>query len=140
MLKDHRHITTIRVRYAETDRMGVAYHSRFIEWFEVARTEFLREAGIPYTDWEAKGYGLPVTEVHVHYHRPARYDDELTLITTLTELNTASMVAACEVRRDDEPQPLAGGWVKLALVGPNGRPARFPEEYRKVMEGFVQGK
>ena len=80
--------TTIRVRYAETDQMGVVYHSNFFPWFESARAESIRELGYTYADMEKMGVIMPVVDVHCRYLRPARYDDLLTIKTTLKELPT----------------------------------------------------
>ena len=78
--------TRIRVRYAETDQMGVVYHSNFFPYFESARTESIRELGFTYADMEKMGVIMPVVDVHCRYIRPARYDDLLTIRTSLKEL------------------------------------------------------
>ena len=78
--------TQIRVRYAETDQMGVVYHSNFFPYFESARTESIRELGFTYADMEKMGVIMPVVDVHCRYIRPARYDDLLTIKTSLKEL------------------------------------------------------
>ena len=78
--------TRIRVRYAETDQMGVVYHSNFFPYFESARTESIRELGFTYADMEKMGVIMPVVDVHCRYYRPARYDDLLTIRTSLKEL------------------------------------------------------
>jgi len=78
--------TRIRVRYAETDQMGVVYHSNFFPYFESARTESIRELGFTYADMEKMGVIMPVVDVHCRYLRPARYDDLLTIRTSLKEL------------------------------------------------------
>jgi acyl-CoA thioester hydrolase len=78
--------TQIRVRYAETDQMGVVYHSNFFPYFESARAESIRELGFTYADMEKMGVIMPVTDVHCRYLRPAKYDDLLTIKTTLREL------------------------------------------------------
>ena len=78
--------TTLRVRYAETDQMGVVYHSNFFPWFESARAESIRELGYTYADMERMGIIMPVVDVHCRYLRPARYDDLIRIKTTLKEL------------------------------------------------------
>jgi acyl-CoA thioester hydrolase len=78
--------TKIRVRYAETDQMGVVYHSNFFPYFETARTESIRQLGFTYADMERMGVIMPVVDVHCRYLRPARYDDLLTVKTILKEL------------------------------------------------------
>ena len=78
--------TPVRVRYAETDQMGVVYHSNYFPWFESARAESIRELGFTYADMEKMGLIMPVVDVHCRYLRPARYDDLLTIKTVLKEL------------------------------------------------------
>ncbi|MBK6935923.1 MAG: acyl-CoA thioesterase [Chitinophagaceae bacterium] len=78
--------TKVRVRYAETDQMGVVYHANYFLYFETARAESIRELGFTYADMEKSGIIMPVVDVHCKYMRPARYDDLLTIITTLKEL------------------------------------------------------
>lgn len=77
--------TQIRVRYAETDMMSIAYHGSYLPWLEIGRTEMLRENGFPYVELERLGYRLPVLEAHVNYKRPALYDDVVTIETAITE-------------------------------------------------------
>ena len=74
------YVTTLRVRYAETDRMGVVYHANYLVWFEVGRTDLLRGLGWTYREMEESGVMLPVIEAHCEYRRPARYDDPLIVI------------------------------------------------------------
>jgi len=78
--------TKLRVRYAETDQMGVVYHSNYFPWFESARAESIRQLGYTYADMEKMGVIMPVVDVHCRYLRPARYDDLVTIKTTLKEL------------------------------------------------------
>ncbi|GAA3401646.1 thioesterase family protein [Paenibacillus hodogayensis] len=78
----HRHV--IRVRYQETDQMGVAYHANYINWFEIGRTELIRERGLSYRSIEEKGLYLPVVELESNFRQPARYDDLLHLYTRIT--------------------------------------------------------
>lgn len=78
--------TTIRVHYALTDQMGVVYHARYIEFYEIGRTEAIRQLGVSYKDIEASGVIMPVVDVHSKFLRPARYDDLLTVKTSLKEL------------------------------------------------------
>ena len=75
-------VSTVRVRYAETDQMGVAYHANYFVWFEVGRTDWLRTFGVTYRDLEAEGFLLPVIEAHCEYRASARYDDDLRITST----------------------------------------------------------
>jgi acyl-CoA thioester hydrolase len=115
---------TIRVRYAETDRMGLLHHANYLVYFEQARTELLRTMGATYRDLEDQGYLLVLTKVEVRYKRPARYDDLLT-IRTLVEKTTAVRIDhRYEVLRDGEL--LAEGSSTLACVDRTGRPQALP--------------
>ncbi|MGC8750276.1 acyl-CoA thioesterase [Hydrotalea sp.] len=80
--------TQIRVRYAETDQMNVVYHGNYVQYFEVGRTESIRQLGFTYKDIEAMGIIMPIVEIHTKYLRPAHYDDLLTITTTLKNLPT----------------------------------------------------
>src|ERR1700680_4515708 len=111
---------TIRVRYAETDRMGLLHHANYLVYFEQARTELLRSQGLTYKDFEDQGFLLVLTKVEVRYKRPARYDDLLTIRTTVAR-NTMVRIDHCyEVFRDGEL--LAEAESTLACVDRSGRP------------------
>ncbi|HEY8996039.1 MAG TPA: thioesterase family protein [Lacunisphaera sp.] len=116
--------TQISVRYAETDMMGIVYHGNYLPWFEVGRTTLLRECGLPYKELEAQGYHLPVIEVGVKYHRPALYDDMLTIVTRLKERPTLRVHLDYEVRRGDEL--LVTGFTTHAFINKAGEPVRPP--------------
>src|SRR5438105_3963445 len=103
-----RHRETVRVRYADTDQMGVVYYANYLRYFEVARAEWLREGGLPYRAVEEEGAMLPVIEAHVRYLAPARYDDLLAIDCGPSEVRHASARFAYEVRRDG--RLLAEGW------------------------------
>ncbi|PIS44167.1 MAG: acyl-CoA thioesterase, partial [Ignavibacteria bacterium CG08_land_8_20_14_0_20_37_9] len=81
-----KHISTIRVRYADTDKMQFVYNGKYLEYFEVGRTELLRSLGLPYSEVEEQGYQLPVVEASVKYKSPAHYDDLLEIETMVKEL------------------------------------------------------
>lgn len=90
----------VRVRYAETDAMGVVYHANYLAWFEVGRTEWLRQQGVPYTEFEARGLFVPVVEVQARYLSPARYDDVLQIETTVSDLSPARVTFAYRISRE----------------------------------------
>lgn len=126
----------VRVRYCECDPMGVAHHSACIPWFEMGRTELLRTSGITYADMEAAGVFLVVTRIETRYHAPARYDDDLILITRVTGGGRARIDHAYELYRFD-PEPPAGrgrgrtdllctATSTLACVDATGRPRPLP--------------
>jgi acyl-CoA thioester hydrolase len=120
--------TTIRVRYAETDRMGLLHHANYLVYFEQARTELLRARGLTYKDFEDQGYLLVLTKVEVRYKRPARYDDLLTIRTFVERTTAVRIDHRYEVYRDDEL--VAQASTTLACVDRDGRPQALPEVLR----------
>lgn len=123
--------TTIQVRYAETDMMGIVYHGSYLPWFEVGRTTLLKENGLPYRQLEADGFRLPVLEVGVKYIRPALYDDTITIVTRLKELPSLRIHLEYEVLRGDEL--LVTGFTKHAFVNHSGQPVRPPPAFVQRM-------
>ena len=113
----------VRVRYAETDQMGVVYHANYLVWFEVGRTDLLRQLGWTYRELELAGVQLPVIEVECRYHRPARYDDEIEIRTTEFDYEA--------VRLQDDVVT-ASGRTLHAAVTPDGRPTRLPERVKEL--------
>ncbi len=122
--------TRVRVRYAETDRMGVVYYANYLVWFEVGRTEWLRNTGWTYREMEQEGISLPVIEAHCEYRRAARYDDELDIRTTATLLTPVRVRFDYEVFRGTEPAPVAAGYTVHAALDTSGRPCRLPARVR----------
>ena len=126
--------TTVRVRYAETDKMGVAYHANYFVWFEVARCDLLRALGSTYRDLEARGVMLPVIEARCEYRTPARYDDDLEIRTSGALLSPARVEFTYAVRRTADGAALAEGRTVHAAVDLQGRPRRLPADVRAVLE------
>src|SRR5437660_3033345 len=120
--------TTIRVRYAETDRMGLLHHAHYLVYFEQARTELLRSFGLTYRDLEDKGYLLVLTKVEVRYKRPAYYDDLLTIRTTVERTTAVRIDHRYEVFC--EGRLVAEATSTLACVTREGRPQALPELLR----------
>jgi acyl-CoA thioester hydrolase len=125
-------ISTIRVRYAETDKMGVVYYANYLVWFEVARAELLRSLGWSYREMEHDGVTLPVIEAHCEYHRPAKYDDEIEVRTEGRMLSPVRMEFLYQVVRREDQTLSASGRTVHAAVNPQGRPCRLPLRIRKV--------
>ena len=119
------HEITFRVRYAETDRMGLLHHANYIVYFEMGRTELLRQRGISYRDIEDSGHLLVVVEVGCKFKRPAYYDDLLTLRTTVERVTHVKIVHRYEVFRDGVL--LAEGHSTLACVDREGKPRALPD-------------
>jgi acyl-CoA thioester hydrolase len=119
---------TIRVRYAETDRMGLVHHANYLVYFEQGRTELLRAGGFNYKDLEDQGFFLVLTKAEVHYRRPARYDDLLTIRTSVTRVTTVRIDHRYEILRDNAL--LAEGSTTLACVDHEGRVQLLPNYLR----------
>ena len=128
----------INVRYAETDMMGVVYHGNYLAWFEVGRTQLLRECGVVYRDLEAQGYLLPVVEVGAKYLRPALYDDTITVITTLAEKPLLRIRLDYEVKRGDEL--LVTGFTVHGFINKQAEPVRPPAIFAEKMRQIFSGK
>ncbi len=122
------HESQIRVRYAETDRMGLLHHANYFVYFEAGRTEMLRARGVSYRDVEDTGFFLVIIDLGCKYKRPARYDDLLTLRTTVERVTHVKIVHKYELFRDGEL--LAEGHSTLACVDRDGRPQALPEILR----------
>jgi acyl-CoA thioester hydrolase len=122
----------VRVRYAETDKMGVVYYANYLVWFEVGRADLLRSLGWTYREMEHAGVALPVIEAHCEYHRGARYDDELDVRTEGRMLSAVRMEFTYEVVRRHDGARAASGRTVHAAVGPDGRPCRLPARIREV--------
>ena len=125
-------VSTVRVRYAETDKMGVVYYANYFVWFEVARAELLRSLGWSYREMENEGVALPVIEAQCAYHKPAKYDDELDVKAEGEMLSPVRMQFTYEVVRRGDTAPTASGRTVHAAVDLNGRPCRLPERIRTV--------
>jgi acyl-CoA thioester hydrolase len=126
--------SVIRVRYAETDKMGVVYYANYFVWFEVARADLLRSLGWTYREMEHDGVSLPVIEAHCEYRRPARYDDEMEVRTKGRMLSPVRMEFTYEVVRCDDQSIAASGHTIHAALDPAGKPCRLPERIRRVFE------
>ncbi|MEZ6195022.1 MAG: thioesterase family protein [Planctomycetota bacterium] len=127
------HRTEIRVRYADTDRAGVVYHANYLVFFEVGRTEMMRELGCPYSALEARGFVMPVIESRLAFRAPARYDDRLTVESELLEVERVRFKIGTRVIHAETDKVLAEGWLRLACTGPDGRPTPIPEDARRLM-------
>ncbi len=125
---DHEGLHRLRVRYCETDQMGVAHHGSYIDWFEEARTEWLRELGKTYRAWEEEGVFLQVVEVDVRYHRPTTYDDEVVIRTRCSDRGRASITLDYEARIGETDVVAATGRTKLACVDSDGKLRRLPRD------------
>lgn len=119
-----------RVPYADTDQMGFVYYANYLVYFERGRNELLRQCGLPYAQLEREGIMLPVIEAHVSYHRPARYDDLLTIVTRTVECKGIRLKIECDIRRDDEI--LITGYTWHAITDVHGKPQRMPDSIKQL--------
>jgi acyl-CoA thioester hydrolase len=126
-------ISRVRVRYAETDQMGVVYYANYFVWFEVGRTDLLRAAGWSYREMEEEGFQLPVIQAQCAYRAPARYDDELEITTSGTSVSPVRVQFAYEVVRCADQTTIATGTTIHATLDRNGRPCRLPERVKSVL-------
>ena len=125
--------TTLRVRYAETDAMGIVYHANYIVWFEVGRGEYMRQMGGNYAEWEAQGIFLPVAEVWARFPAPTRYGDVVKVRTWVEEVRSRGVTFDYEVAKDD--QILTTGWTKHVCVDAEGRVRTLPPKLRAMLRG-----
>ena len=125
--------TRLRVRYADTDRMGVVYYANYLVWFEVGRTEWLRETGWTYRDMESDGLALPVIEAHCEYRQPARYDDEIEITTRATLLSPVRLRFDYEITRVADDTLSAAGHTIHAAIDHAGKPCRMPARVREIL-------
>jgi acyl-CoA thioester hydrolase len=121
------------VRYAETDRMGVVYYANYLVWFEVGRTEWLRETGWTYRTMEDEGLSLPVIEAHCSYKRSAAYDDELEIRTTGRRLSGVRLAFDYEIVRRSDAAVVATGHTVHATLDRAGRPVRLPARVKELL-------
>lgn len=125
-MSDDSHTTEIRVRYCETDAMGLLHHGNYINYFEIARTDLFRVQGGDYRAMEERGFFFVVVKVEVNYKSPARYDDMLNVTATLTQKTGAKLIHDYEVKRGDTL--VATGKSILACVDKDGTVQRLTEE------------
>jgi len=127
--------TTLRVRYAETDTMGIVYHANYLIWFEVGRGDYFRALGQDYGRWEEEGYLLPVSEAYARYHAPARYGETITVSTRVQQVRSRSITLAYEVHAADTQQLLASGWTKHICSDHQGHACRLPKAMTESLAG-----
>ncbi len=123
----------VRVRYSETDQMGVAYYANYLAWFEVGRTEWLRETGWTYRDMEAGGLALPVITAHCDYRTGARYDDELEVRTRARLASPIRLAFDYDIVRRGDAATVATGYTVHATIDRTGRPVRLPARVKELL-------
>ena len=122
--------TRFRVRYAETDQMGVVYYANYLVWMELGRAEYCRASGIRYRDMELEdGVRLAVVDAHCRYLQPARYDEEIVVKTEISAANRRMVEFHYEMREAESGRALATGETKHIFLGSNMKPVKLPEKY-----------
>jgi len=133
------HETTFRARYGETDQMGIIYHPNYYIYFEIGRTEFLREmGGMSYKDMEGAGVMLPIVETHCRYKVPAKYDDELIVRTMIKDMTAARITFSYQLIRAADEVLLAEGETTNAFVNMEGRPINLKKKYPDIYERLLK--
>jgi acyl-CoA thioester hydrolase len=132
-----RSVIEVRVRFGETDLMGIVHHSSYVSYFEVARIEWLRRRGLSYATWAGRGIHLPVVELELKYKTPARFDELLVVDTLLDEVRAASLRFRYRIVRQPQPgaadQLIAEGATRLACINDEGALRRFTDEMIAVL-------
>lgn len=124
--------TTIRVRYKDTDQMGVVYNGNYFTWFEIGRVEFLRSLGIRYLDLEKLGVYTAVAEAYCKYIKPARYDDEVVIKTRIRRLTDVRIEFEYSLYRKEDNELLATGYTVHAFVDRNIKPINLKKKHEDI--------
>jgi acyl-CoA thioester hydrolase len=133
--------TTTRVRYPETDRMGVAHHTHYLAWFEIGRTELMRERDCPYGDLEEnEGVYFPVVRLEAVYRNSARYDEVVAVSTRLISVRGVSVRFEYTITREEDGTILATGMTEHAAVTRDGKPRRLPAKIKQRLMGVRENR
>jgi acyl-CoA thioester hydrolase len=125
-------VAEFRVRYAETDQMGVVYHANYLAWCEIGRTEYIRGRGISYAELERRGVMLAVSDLSIRYHAPARYDDLVRVVTTLHDVRSRTITFDYLISDAATGRRLASARTTLVSIDRDGRPSSLPGEVREL--------
>ena len=126
------HEIELRVRYAETDQMGVVYHANYLIWCEMGRTDFIRRLGVSYADMERAGVSLAVSELSARFHAAARYDDLIRVQTTLADVRSRMVAFEYVIANATTMQRLVSAKTTLVSLDRSGRPIALPPEFREL--------
>lgn len=129
--------THIRVRFAETDLMGIAHHSSYVVYLEEGRVEFTRQINAPYADLEAEGYSLAVSELTIRYGAPARFDQIIVIRTWIEDAKSRMVSFGYELVEQDSQAMLVTATVRLICVDKSGQVRRIPENWLKIMQDYA---
>jgi acyl-CoA thioester hydrolase len=124
----------LRVRYSETDQMGVVYHTNYLVWCEIGRTDFIRTSGLTYAELERRGILLAVAEANIRYHAAARYDDLIRVDTTLATVRSRAVTFDYLISNADTGERLASARTVLVSLDRRGRPVTLPDDFRQHLQ------
>jgi len=127
------HEVKLRVRYSETDQMGVVYHGSYVPYFEIGRVEWLRNKGISYKSLEESGIALPIVSMHLNYKKPARYDDLLTVKTKFKSYSTVKIEFDCELRNEEKELLTTAHFILVFVDTKTGKPITPPQYLLDIM-------
>ena len=128
------HTVEFRVRYAETDQMQVVYHSNYLIWCEIGRTEFIRQLGTPYAELEQQNVTLAVVEASIRFHAPARYDNLIRVTTTISEVRSRTLTFDYVITNAETDERFATASTKLASLTRESRLTAIPPSLRSLLE------
>ena len=130
-MNDHK--VEVRVRYGETDQMGVVYHGSYVPYFEIGRVEWLRNKGVSYKFMEESGIALPIVSMHLNYKKPARYDDLLTVHTKLKRHSGVKIEFDCEIRNENQELLTTAHFILVFIDIKTGKPTQPPEYLLEII-------
>ncbi len=128
------HQSQIRVRYSETDQMGVVYHGNYLPYFEIGRVEWLRNQGISYKSMEENGIALPIVNIVISYKKPARYDDLLTLTTTFKSQTSVKIEFECKIENEMGELLTTADFILVFVDMKTGKPTVPPQEIKDLID------
>jgi len=131
------HQIQVRVRYSETDQMGVVYHGSYVPYFEIGRVEWLRNKGVSYKSLEESGIALPIVSMHLNYKKSARYDDLLTINTKLKKYSGVKIEFDCEIRNENQELLTTAHFILVFLDIKNGKPILPPQFILDILKTEV---
>jgi acyl-CoA thioester hydrolase len=131
------HKVEVRVRYGETDQMGVVYHGSYVPYFEIGRVEWLRNKGVSYKSLEESGIALPIVSMHLNYKKPARYDDVLTINTKLKKYSGVKIEFDCEIRNENEELLTTAHFILVFVNTKSGKPIVPPNYILEILKAEV---
>ena len=136
-----KHITEIRVRYGDTDQMKFAYHGRYLDYFEIGRSEMMRDNGLPYKAIEDSGYHMPVIETMIKFKNPAYYDEVLLIESRVENLPLLKVHIDHTITSKQRGVVICEGYIELVFIDPKlNKPVRAPEFFLSVIKKYFNGK